>query len=48
MESPRKIRLFQQLQVIKRMHDGAMEAQKQNFQLELEYMGSKIYVGNID
>lgn len=31
-----------EVQVIKRMHEVAMEAQRQSFQLELEHMGGKV------
>ena len=31
-----------ELHVIRQMHEGAMEAQRQNFQLELERMGGKV------
>ena len=31
-----------ELHVIREMHEGAIEAQKKGFQLELEHMGGKI------
>lgn len=35
-------KVARELQVIKRMHEGAMEAHRQTFHLEIEHIGGKI------